>query len=276
MSFRRSAVIIGVVVLAVVGVGIGVAFAFGGSNSGGMMSLNDDGSSMSSYYQSMMGSYERGSMMGGSQGSTTDDRSYTWMMGGASAPGWMTGGTLPAGMMGGSRDPGVVMGRLFANAPGGRVSPSAATQLGNTAPTDAIVDVGDNRITFSGKAVHLTAVSGPARGPHDTFRIAGLVNPTIVVEAGSHVSIEVVNADAKAANGFVVVAEGSAGTSMPMLNATPSFRGSELWFLGSPTSAGMHAGRLAFTAGTAGIYQYLCPVPGHAQAGMAGRFLITG
>jgi len=36
----------------------------------------------------------------------------------------------------------------------------------------------------------------------------------------------------------------------------------------------MHAGTLTFTAATPGSYRYLCPVPGHAQKGMAGAFTV--
>ena len=61
-----------------------------------------------------------------------------------------------------------------------------------------------------------------------------------------------------------------------MLTARPAFAGSALWFLGNPTSAGMHAGTLSFTASTPGTYRYLCPVPGHAQDGMTGTFIVTG
>jgi rusticyanin len=276
MRLGRSTVIIGVVVVAVLGVGTGLAFAYsGGHNSGGMMGSEGDGGSMSSYYKSMMANYGGGSMMGGSRGSTTADFSYAWMMGGTKAPGWMDGGSLPAAMMGKSKDAGAVMGRLFANAPGDRVSLSAATELGYAHPANAIVDAKDHRITFSGKTVHLTALANPAGGPDDTFRIAGLVNPTIAVRAGSHVSIEVVNADTDAANGLVVAAEGSAAASMPMLTDALSFSGSALWFLGNPTAGGLHAGTLSFTAGSDGTYQYLCPVPDHAKDGMVGTFVVT-
>jgi plastocyanin len=61
---------------------------------------------------------------------------------------------------------------------------------------------------------------------------------------------------------------------MPMMTARPAFTGSALWFLGNPTSAGMHAGTLTFTAATPGTYQYLCPVPGHARDGMVGAFTV--
>jgi nitrite reductase (NO-forming) len=36
----------------------------------------------------------------------------------------------------------------------------------------------------------------------------------------------------------------------------------------------MHTGTVTFTASQAGTYHYLCPVPGHAQKGMAGAFTV--
>jgi rusticyanin len=273
---RRFAVIVGVVVVAAAGTGIGVAVASGGgSNSGGMMGSESDGGSMKSYYQSMMESYGRSSMMGGSQGSTSAEPSYAWMMGGTSAPGWMHGGTLPSSMMGTSTDPGTVMGKLFANAPGDRVSSASATRMGDARPAGAIVDANDHRITFSGSNVHFVVLASPSDGPDDTFRIAGVVDPTIAVKVGSQVTIELVNADSNGANGFVITARGSASSAMPMLTAAPSFNGSAFWFLGNPTSAGMHTGTVSFTADRSGAYQYLCPVPDHAREGMVGTLLVT-
>ena len=60
-----------------------------------------------------------------------------------------------------------------------------------------------------------------------------------------------------------------------MMTARPAFPGSAVWFLGNPTPPGMHAGTLTFTASKAGTYRYLCPVPGQAQDGMAGTFIVT-
>lgn len=67
---------------------------------------------------------------------------------------------------------------------------------------------------------------------------------------------------------------GAASSAMPMMTAAPSFPGSARWFLGKLTAAGMHAATITFTATTPGSYQYLCPVPGHAQEGMAGAFTV--
>ncbi len=59
-----------------------------------------------------------------------------------------------------------------------------------------------------------------------------------------------------------------------MMSAAPAFDGATLWFLGEPTSAGMQIATLSFTAATAGNYQYFCAVPGHAQKGMIGTFIV--
>jgi rusticyanin len=261
-----------------VGVGIGVAASGGGSSA----------QTGYSYYQSVMGRYGlgngsmmdrsgSGSMMGGSGYGWMMGRSgYAWMMGGgSSAPGWMMGNAVPGFMMGSSSDPGQVIGRLFADAPGPRVSASEATTLANQVPAAASMDRSANRITFTGTVVRFTVVASPADGPDETFRIAGLVNPTVSVTQGAHVSIQLVNADSGTGHGLVITTSGTGSWWMPMMTAAPAFAGAALWFLGNPTPAGMHTGILSFTVGAAGTYQYLCPVPGHAQKGMVGMLVVS-
>jgi plastocyanin len=89
------------------------------------------------------------------------------------------------------------------------------------------------------------------------------------------VSIQVINADPDSAHGLVITAGPGARAPTPMMTARPAFRGSALWFLGSPTSAGMHAGTVAFIATNPGTYRYLCAIPGHAAKGMIGKLIIT-
>ncbi len=199
---------------------------------------------------------------------------YQWTTGGASAPGWMHGGTLPGSMMGTSTDPGKIMGCLWANAPGPRVSAALAATLGSQVPAAASIDRATNTITFTTTTVRLTMLASPSGGPDETFRAAGMTNPAIVVPAGAQVSIEIINVDPGTAHGLVITASNAASSWMPMMTARPAFTGSALWFLGNPTTAGMHAGTLTFTAATPGAYRYLCPVAGHAQKGMAGAFAI--
>jgi rusticyanin len=235
------------------------------------------GGSAYAYYQTMMGRlYGSGSMMGGGSYSwMMGDAGYHCFMGGTAPPAWMRGSALPGFMMGTSSDPGPVMGALFANAPGPRVSAAQAARLGSQVPAGATLDRAANTITFTGTSVQFTVLASPADGPDERFRIAGLTDPAITVPAGAQVSIEVINADPGTAHGLVITAGSNTTSWMPMMTARPAFPGSAVWFLGNPTTAGMHAATLDFTASTAGSYPYLCPVPGHAQKGMTGTFIVS-
>jgi rusticyanin len=221
---------------------------------------------MSGYYGS------GGGMMGGpADGRMMSQAGYQWMTGAAGVPGWMRGGTLPSAMMDGSA--GTVMGTLFANAPGPRVSAAQAQRLGAQVPAGASIDRAARTITFATANVNLVVLASPLM-PAESFRIAGMADPTVSVPAGAHVTIELINADADMAHGLVIMPAGTARSAMPMMTAASSFTGSALWFLGKPTTAGVHAGTITFTAATSGSYQYLCPVPGHARDGMAGIFTV--
>ena len=257
--------------LALVGLGAGLGVALSGSSSSGSDALY-------TYYQQMMSGYGGGSMMGGSGYSWIMGPSgYGWMIGGSSSvPGWMNGGSLPGFMMGNNADPGQVMGRLFANAPGPRVSTSEATKLGNAVPPGATVNRFANQITFSGQNIAFTVLASPPGDPDETFRVGGLVNPTVTVQAGAQVSIQFINADPDTAHGLVVTSRGSSDSWMPMMTASQAFPGAAVWFLGDPTSAGLHAASMSFAATTPGTYHYLCPVPGHAQKGMVATFVVRG
>jgi rusticyanin len=269
MTPRRLAVVITVAALAAAGVATGLTLALRGPSTPAATAAGD------AYYQSVMGQYSGGSMMGGSSpGWMMGQSGYTWMMGGAAAPGWMSGGSLPNTMMGEGSDPGTIMGSIFANAPGPRLSASEAATLGESVPSGAIADASAHRLTFSGKDIRFTVLASPSM-PQEDFEIAGMVDPTVVVPQGAQVTIQFVNADTDMAHGFVVTANtGAASSPMPMMAAAPAFSGAALWFLGDATSAGMHTGTLSFTAATAGTYQYICPVPGHAEKGMAGGFVV--
>jgi rusticyanin len=272
MGRRRTVLVIATAALALGGLGAGLAVAFAGSS----RTSPSPGTPSYSWYRSMMGGLGYSSMMGNSNYSSMMGQSgYGWMMGGSGAPGWMYGGTLPSYMMGESTDPGKVMGQLFENEPGTRVSSSSAARLGAASPAGAKVDRATKNLTFTSKSISLVVLASPSGDPDETFRIAGMVNPTIVVPTGSHISLEVVNADSDTAHGLVITANASASSSrMPMMTATPAFSGSALWFLGDPTSAGMHTATISFTAGTPGTYKYLCAVPGHAEKGMVGTFIV--
>jgi rusticyanin len=278
MTRKRMGVLAGVAVVAAAGLGTGIAVATAGAAPRTVAASRTTTGPGYSWYRSMMGRYYGGTMMGGTSWRWMMGGSgYRWMMGGAGAPGWMRGGSLPGfmmGMMGTGTDPGKIMGRLWASAPGPRVTESEAAGLGSQIPAGARVNRARRTITFTTTNVRITVLAGPAGGPDETFRIAGMVNPTLAVPARSHVSIQIVNADNDTAHGLVITASGARSSWMPMMTDSPAFAGSAQWFLGNPTAAGMHAGTLRFTASTPGTYHYLCPVPGHAQKGMTGTFIV--
>lgn len=204
---------------------------------------------------------------------------------GGGAGGSMMGGAGRAGqaMMGGSglgamtgMDPGREMGAALADAPGPRISPAAADRLGAAVPPGGRADTSGRRLSFSGREVTLDILASPAGGPDMTFRVAGMVGPTIVVPAGARVRLLLINADADTAHGLWVTGAGAATSAMPMMSAAPAFPDAAVQPLGDPTAAGMHAGTASFTAATAGSYRYICPVPGHALRGMVGTFVVTG
>jgi rusticyanin len=282
MTHTRLAAAISMAAFAAAILGVGVGVAACGSTAHAPAAASSPGGSAYSYYRSMMERLYSASGPSGMMGSTSSrgemmsESGYRAMMGGLDAPAWMQGSALPGYMMGTSRDPGKIMGALFANAPGTRVNPAQAATLGRQIPAGATVSSDRHRIIFSGTSVRLVVLASPGGGPGETFRIAGMVNPAITVKAGASVSIEVINADPDTAHGLVITAGQARSSSMPMMTTRPAFPGAAMWFLGNPTSAGMHAATLSFTASTPGTYRYLCPVPGHAQEGMTGTFTVNG
>lgn len=145
--------------------------------------------------------------------------------------------------------------------------------LGDQVPADASVDVCADRISFTGPAVSFAVEAVPPVNPDMTFRIAGLVDPTVVVPLGATVTVEFVNADSDQAHGWLVAA------AQPPFGfraaADPAFPGADAAVIGDPVDGRQGARTITFTAGAAGLYQYLCPMPGHAEMGMHGDFIVA-
>ena len=138
-------------------------------------------------------------------------------------------------------------------------------------PQGASVNKGTNSITFATETVSFTVVSVPPGGPDMTFRIAGLVNPTVVVPKGAAVSVTFINADTDEAHGWEVTA---AQPPFQFQIGAAAFAGAFARGLGDPTAAGDGTETVSFTASKSGNYQYVCPMPGHAQMGMHGAFTV--
>ena len=199
--------------------------------------------------------------------------STSWTGSGA---GWGPFGFMGPGMMGGGNGMGQAMGSALAGRVGQPISQAEAAALGAASPAGATVDQAAKRITFQTSDVQLAVLASPPDGPDMTFRIAGLVNPTIVVPAGARVTVQLINADPDMSHNWAVTSAQAPFSGMPMMVTGPAFAGAFAPPLGDPTSAGLPSETFSFTASTAGTYTYLCQVPGHAAQGMYGTFQVTG
>ena len=183
---------------------------------------------------------------------------------GGGTPGWGIGGMGP-GLMGFGGGAGV----------GGQpVAPGEAASLGAAVPAGATLDRASNTITFTGTSVALIVLASPSDGPDETFRIAGLTNPTLVMPRGAQVTLRLVNADAGMVHNWLIANAQPPSPYVAMM-AGPVVFGAIAPVLAEATSSGLPSATLTFTASASGRYTYLCAVPGHAQQGMYGGLVVV-
>ncbi len=183
---------------------------------------------------------------------------------------WRTGGpfTGPDGM-------GRMMGAFLSGAQVPRVTRSQAIALGNAVPTGATADRATNQLVFRTNEVQLTLLASPPWGKDMTFRVAGLTDPTIIVPQGAQVRVDLINADNDTSHGWLLTPVAPPFRYMAMMGTPPAFSGSFAPPLGESSGAGMPSETIVFQSSASGRYTYLCPVPGHAQRGMYGVFVVT-
>jgi rusticyanin len=158
-------------------------------------------------------------------------------------------------------------GRAPQNVPAGQVK-----ALADQVPAGASIDTRTNTLTFAGATVSFTVVAIAPGKPDMTFVVGGLVNPTIIVPTGARIMVKFINNDTDEAHGWLVTA------NKPPFEFgqpdSPAIAGAYVGIVGDPTAAGDGANTISFTASGAGSYDYICPMPGHAQMGMNGSFVV--
>ena len=194
---------------------------------------------------------------------------------GGGNPGMPMGGRSVAGSSSSSslaQSIGTQVGTAMAGLAPQTVSLAQARTLGDQVPAGARLDKAANAITFTSHSVSFTVVAVPPGGPDMTFRVAGLTNPAVVVPQNAQVTAQFINGDNDEAHGWMVVNE------QPPFRfyqpKTPIVSGAFSGLIGDPTANGQGASTFTFQAGPAGTYQYICPMPGHAQMGMHGPFIV--
>lgn len=68
---------------------------------------------------------------------------------------------------------------------------------------------------------------------------------------------------------------GERGWPRQVAAQAPGISGAFSGLIGDPTASGQGASTFSFQAGPAGRYEYICPMPGHAQMGMHGAFIVS-
>jgi rusticyanin len=161
--------------------------------------------------------------------------------------------------------------RLAGKAPQ-NVPLSQVKALSEQEPAGASIDTRADTITFHTTTASFTVVAIAPGKPDMTFAIAGLTNPTIIVPRGAQVTVRFINNDTDEAHGWLITAgEPPFGFGQP---AAPAIAGAYAGVIGDPTAAGDGTNTVTFTASDTGRYQYICPMPGHAQMGMHGSFTV--
>ena len=190
--------------------------------------------------------------------------------------GWVSGST---GMMGSPAMGSTATGSSMMGASmmgggtggGGAITNASLAALVSRGEQGASIDSKANTVTYGGHSVTLVALASPAGQPNMTWEIDGLVNPTVVVQPAAQLDVVLVNTDWGYMHGFELTTSPPPYPYMAMAGVADSFFLMPL----SPrttkdtATASYHTRSASFTP-TSGTYHYLCPVPGHAAAGMSG------
>lgn len=218
----------------------------------------------------MMGGYGTGAWQRGA----SDSRAYDpdgWSMG----PGMMGGYGMGPGMMGGFADHPVDstwVGRVFTHAQVVKYLHDSANQ--------GRVDTKANAAIYSGTEITINMVTVQPGHDDQTFEVAGLTNPTLVVPRGATVHLNLVNMDYgdNMEHGLIITPAPPPYPYMSMMYTGPGLVQVEPllpWRSKKAIGQAQYAAlSTTFITRDAGTYWYVCPTPQHAEEGMYGKFVV--
>ena len=160
-------------------------------------------------------------------------------------------------------------------ASGGAITNASLAALVSRGEQGASIDPTANTVTYGGQTVTLVALASPDGKPNMTWEIDGLVNPTVVVQPAAQLDLVLVNTDWGYMHGFELTTSPPPYPYMAMAGVADSF-----FLMPLPprttkdTATASYYTRSASFTTAAGTYHYLCPVPGHAAAGMFGKLIV--
>ena len=211
--------------------------------------------------------------------------------GGADATGYAGGGTVMGDTGGGLVANGGVGGVMGGSGRGsadgsfgtmgssssspGAITNASLTGLVGRGEQGATIDTAANTVTYTGRSVTLVALASPHGKPNMTWEIDGLVNPTVVLQPGTKVDVVLANTDWGYMHGFELTTTPPPYSYMAMADVPDSFLLVPLppRTANNTATASYYTRSASFTTAS-GTYYYLCPVPGHAVAGMFGKLVV--
>lgn len=141
------------------------------------------------------------------------------------------------------------------------------------------VDAKADTVTYGGTEVTIDMVAVQP-GHHDqTYEVAGLTDPTLIVPRGATVHLTLVNMDYgdNMEHGLILTPAPPPYPSMSMMYTGPGIvRMAALPWRSEQDVAQARYAMLSttFVARDPGTYWYVCPTPQHAEQGMYGRFVV--
>ncbi|WP_434666981.1 hypothetical protein P5W99_37955 [Paraburkholderia sp. A3BS-1L] len=208
------------------------------------------------------------------------------MMGGYGTGAWQreTGDGRPHGPGGWSMGPGMMGG--FADRPvdsaweGGVFTHAQVAKYLRESAAQGHVDTSANAITYGGTEITINMVTVQPGHDDQTFEVAGLTNPTLVVPRGATVHLNLVNMDygGNMEHGLIITPAPPPYPYMSMMYTGAGLAQVEPllpWRSKKDVGQARYAAlSTTFVARDAGTYWYVCPTPRHAEEGMYGKFVV--
>ncbi len=192
------------------------------------------------------------------------------------APGTLgSSGGYGSGMMGGSTGGSGGYGSGMLGGSVSVTSASALSRLVTTLAPETSVDPAANRITYHTSQVDLVMVGAPPARPGMYWQTDGRVNPTIVIPAGSSVTVNFADGDPGTIHGWELTTAGPPFPVMAMMAGQVAAPGAFAMPVSPPSGSNWYGRTLHFSAPPPGTYHYICPVPGHAASGMWGTLVVA-
>jgi rusticyanin len=138
------------------------------------------------------------------------------------------------------------------------------------------IDNKNNSIIFNDQNIIIPVVASPTDNSMYSFGIGNLINPTIVVRKNSNINLKLVNNDDDMYHGIIITNTPPPYPYTVMMNVSLAFQYSAIRPLPYEDKQNklLATGSTEFNANEPGTYYYICQVPGHAQQGMYGKFIV--